>query len=135
MSWLSHHLPIKPIFRRLNLLRHLVGDIFDALARILGSLSTDIRNLATFHVNVVHNMNILTGDRNMLINIKVDTGYFNARLTVKLDIPRPDTRNDYPPEGATQNSFEMPAQYALAIAGTKIAQIIYYNIWQFSPPP
>ena len=102
LLWLSHHLPIKLIFWRLSLLRDLVGDIFDALGYILGSLRTDDRNLATIHANVVHNMNILTGKRNVLTSFKFDTAYFNARLTVKFNNPAPFLgRMTFGPEGAT----------------------------------
>ena len=65
----------------------MVEDIFDALGHNLASLRPDDRNLATFHVGVVHNVNILTGNRNVFISIKIGAGYFNARLTVKCTRP------------------------------------------------
>ncbi len=61
----------------------------------------------------------------MLDRTPVDTGYLRASLTVKFNTPAPIRPNNVPSEGATRNSYGMPTQYALAIAGSKIGQTIY----------
>lgn len=61
----------------------------------------------------------------MIDRTPVDTGYLRASITVRFNTPAPIRPNNLPSAGASKNSYGMPTQYALAIAGAKIGQTIY----------
>lgn len=82
-------------------------------------LKSKVRMLAVFQTATQYVV------EDMLDRTPVDTGYLRASLTVKFNTPAPIRPNNVPSEGATRNSYGMPTQYALAIAGSKIGQTIY----------
>lgn len=63
----------------------------------------------------------------MIDRTPVYTGYLRASITVRFNTPAPIRPNNRPPADAEKDSYGMPTQYTLAIAGAKIGQTIYVS--------